>query len=108
MVLPIPPSREALAKLQSERKVIAVENAKKAPFFKGKLDHIDMGKLDDPDEWRKIPLLEKDELRAIPNDHFSTSSASRRALKSPSFGARAAAPASPCSTRARSRISTTP
>jgi len=70
MVLPIPSSREALAKLQSERKVIAVENAKKAPFFEGKLDHIDMAKLDDPDEWRKIPLLEKDELRAIPNDQF--------------------------------------
>ena len=70
MVLPIPQSREALATLQSARKIRAVEHAKRAPFFKGKLDHVDMTRLDDPDEWCKIPLLEKDELRAIPNDQF--------------------------------------
>lgn len=70
MVLPIPQSREALATLQSARKIRAVEHAKRAPFFEGKLDHVDMTRLDDPDEWCKIPLLEKDELRAIPNDRF--------------------------------------
>lgn len=70
MVLPLPKSREALAELQSRQKRRAVEHARRAPFFKGKLDHIDLDRLDDPEEWRKIPLLEKDELRAIPNDQF--------------------------------------
>ena len=69
-MLPLPKSREALAKLQSERKRRAVEHAKRAPFFNGKLDHIKIDRLDEPDEWRKIPLLEKEELRAIPNDQF--------------------------------------
>jgi phenylacetate-CoA ligase len=70
MSLPLPASREALATLQSERKVRAVAHAKRSPFFKGKLDHIDMSRLDDPREWQKIPLLEKDELRAIPTHEY--------------------------------------
>ena len=70
MVLPLPKSRDELAELQSRQKRRAVEHARRAPFFEGKLDHIDVDKLDDMDEWRKIPLLEKEALRAIPNDQF--------------------------------------
>ncbi len=70
MSRPVPASREELAGIQSERKVRAVEHARRAPFFKSRLDHIDTSKLDDPEEWQKIPLLEKDELRAIPTDEY--------------------------------------
>ena len=42
----------------------------RAPFFHGKLDHIDLDRLDDPAEWRKIPLLDKDMLRGISDQEF--------------------------------------
>ncbi|MBT7265994.1 MAG: AMP-binding protein, partial [Rhodospirillaceae bacterium] len=66
----IPASRDEIAKIQSERKKIALQKARKANFHKGRLDNIDEDKLDDPDEWRKIPLLDKDELRSIPPERF--------------------------------------
>lgn len=68
--LPLPGSTDALARFQSERKPIALERARRAPFFKGKLDHIDAARLDEPEEWAKIPILDKDMLRDIPEDRF--------------------------------------
>jgi hypothetical protein len=47
--LPLPESREAIRQIQSQRKRIAFERAKTARWYQGKLDHIDAGKLDDPD-----------------------------------------------------------
>jgi phenylacetate-CoA ligase len=70
MVLPVPESRDSVARIQRERKRVAVENAGRAPFFKGKLDHIDLDRLDDYEEWRKIPILDKEMLRAIPPERF--------------------------------------
>ena len=70
MPLPLPTSRDEIAKIQSARKKIALQKARRAPFHKGRLDLVDEDKLDDPDEWRKIPLLTKDELRAIPPEKF--------------------------------------
>ncbi len=70
MVLPLPASREEIRVIQGERKRIAVENARRAPFFKGKLGHINLDRLDDEDEWRKIPVLDKETLRAIPPPRF--------------------------------------
>jgi phenylacetate-CoA ligase len=66
----IPSSRDEIAKIQSERKKIALQKARKANFHKGRLDNIDEDKLDNPDEWRKIPILTKDELRNIPPERF--------------------------------------
>ena len=70
MPLPLPTSRDEIEKIQSARKKIALQKARRAPFHQGRLDHVDEDKLDDPDEWRKIPLLTKDELRAIPPEKF--------------------------------------
>jgi phenylacetate-CoA ligase len=70
MPLKIPSSRDEIVKIQSERKKIALQKARQAPFHKGRLDNIDEDKLDDPDEWRKIPLMDKDELRSIPPEKF--------------------------------------
>ena len=70
IVLELPKSRAEIERIQRERKIVAVENAKRAPFFAGKLDHIDVAKLDDPEEWRKIPILDKEQLRAIPPARF--------------------------------------
>lgn len=68
--LTLPRSRGEITAIQSRRKVIAFEHAKRAPFFKGKLDHIDPARLGDPDEWRKIPILDKDMLRGLSDAQF--------------------------------------
>ena len=70
MPLPLPTSRDDIEKIQSARKKTALQKARQAPFHHGRLDLVDEDKLDDPDEWRKIPLLTKDELRAIPPEKF--------------------------------------
>ena len=49
---------------------MALEQAKRAPFFHGKLDHVNPSKLDDPEEWRKIPILDKDMLRGLSDVEF--------------------------------------
>ena len=70
MTLPLPASRADIARIQSVRKRVAVENARRAPFWRGKLDHIPLDRLDEPEEWQKIPILDKEMLRAIPPDRF--------------------------------------
>lgn len=70
MPLPLPKSRRRIAKIQSERKRVALEQARRAPFFRGKLDHIRADRLDDPEEWARIPILEKDSLRAMTDRQF--------------------------------------
>src|SRR3954462_8944211 len=55
---------------QSESKRIAVERAMQSPFWKRRMPAIDLDRLDDPDVWRRIPVLTKDDLRQIPSDRF--------------------------------------
>ena len=64
------PTAAEIAAIHSARKVAAVRQAKRAPFFRGKLDHIDLDRLDDPAEWTKIPLLDKDMLRSMSDAQF--------------------------------------
>ena len=47
--LPFPTSRDEIARIQRVRKRNAFELAKKAAWYRGKLDHIDADKLDDKD-----------------------------------------------------------
>lgn len=68
--LPMPKSRAAIKKIQSQRKRIAFERAKQLPWYKGKLDHINADRLDDPTEWQKIPILDKDVLRQMDHAQF--------------------------------------
>jgi phenylacetate-CoA ligase len=70
MLLGLPRSAGEIEAIQSRRKRRAVEQARRAPFYAGKLDHVNLGKLDDPAEWRKIPILEKDMLRALSDQAF--------------------------------------
>jgi phenylacetate-CoA ligase len=72
MTLELPESRESIANIQRARKRVAVEQARRAPFFAGKLDNINLDRLDDWDEWSKIPLLEKDDLRKLTPAEFRT------------------------------------
>ena len=68
--LQLPKSRDDIRKIQSERKRIAFERAKRIPRNRGKLDHIDAGRLDDPDQWRRIPILDKETLRQLDHAEF--------------------------------------
>jgi phenylacetate-CoA ligase len=70
MPLNLPRSRAEIEAIQRTRKRLAVETARRAPFYRGKLDHIDLAKLDDPAEWAKIPILDKDMLRALSDREF--------------------------------------
>ena len=70
LALGIPDSPEAIIEIQRRQKPVAFDNAKRAPFWKGKLDHINASKLDDPEEWAKIPILDKDQLRKLSVEQF--------------------------------------
>jgi phenylacetate-CoA ligase len=67
----MPKSREEIRRLQSERKRAAVEQALRSPFWKQRLPKdLDLAKLDDPQEWRRIPILDKDTLRGLTDSQF--------------------------------------
>lgn len=74
MPLPFPKSRQEIARLQSQRKRVAVERALRSPFHRDRLAargvEIRLDWLDDPEEWAKIPILDKEELRALSDDDF--------------------------------------
>ena len=65
-----PQSREEIRAIQRKRKRIAFVRAKQIPWYRGKLDHIDADRLDDPAEWSKIPILDKESLRQLNHDEF--------------------------------------
>jgi phenylacetate-CoA ligase len=70
--LPIPTSREEIVALQRVRRKAAFENALRAPFHQRRLRGlaIDSDRVADPDEWNKIPLLHKDDLRALTQQEY--------------------------------------
>jgi phenylacetate-CoA ligase len=67
----LPVSRAEVRRLQSARKRAAVERALLSPFWQKRIPkNISLQKLDDPAEWRKIPILDKDTLRALSDEQF--------------------------------------
>jgi phenylacetate-CoA ligase len=66
----LPKSRAEVRRIQSERKRAAVEQALRSPFHKKRLPVLRLERLDDPDEWRRIPILDKDTLRALSDAQF--------------------------------------
>jgi len=68
--LNLPKSRQEILKLQSTRKRAAVEQALRSPFWKKRISGIKLQGLDDPDNWRKIPIFDKDMLRALTDEQF--------------------------------------
>ncbi|MBI3434471.1 MAG: AMP-binding protein [Proteobacteria bacterium] len=70
MPLRLPTSRDEIKDIQRNRKWRAVDQARRVPFYKGKLDNIDLRKLEDPNVWRKIPILDKEMLRNLSDQEF--------------------------------------
>ena len=68
--LSLPESRAHIAQIQSERKKEAFALAKTVPWYRERLAGIDGDALDDPAEWQKIPILDKDTLRGLSDDQF--------------------------------------
>ena len=66
----LPKTRAAIEATQSEGKKRAVAQARRAPFYRGKLDHVNLDRLDDPEEWRKVPILDKEMLRKLADREF--------------------------------------
>jgi phenylacetate-CoA ligase len=63
-------SREEIKEIQKSRRRIAVERAKQSKFFSGKLDHINLDHVHEPEEWAKVPIMTKDQLRVIEPEDF--------------------------------------
>jgi phenylacetate-CoA ligase len=70
MSLALPKSRAEIRRLQPERKRHAVEQALRSAFWRPRLEKVRLERLDDPEEWRKIPILDKDTLRALSDQQF--------------------------------------
>lgn len=71
MPLTLPTKREQITLIQSKYKRIAVERALATPFHKKRIpSNINLDHLNHPEEWQRIPILEKDSLRAIPPEDF--------------------------------------
>lgn len=68
--LQIPETSEHLKALQDGRRVQAVKQARRSPFFREKLTHIDADRATDPEVWAEIPILDKEQLRALDADTF--------------------------------------
>jgi phenylacetate-CoA ligase len=66
----LPTTRAEIERIQSERRRHALAQARRAPFYAGKLEHVNADRLDDPDEWRKIPILDKETLRKLQDREF--------------------------------------
>lgn len=66
----LPRSRREIAQIQRERKRAAFERARQIPWYRDKLAPIDATKLDDPEEWQRIPILTKDSLRVLDHQEF--------------------------------------
>ena len=70
--LHIPQSRAVLERLQSDRKRVALASAARSPFMRKRLPHTPLDRLDDPEVWRRIPILDKEQLRAMSDEDFYT------------------------------------
>jgi phenylacetate-CoA ligase len=65
-----PASADTIARIQSLRKRIAVERALKSPFWQRRMPKLDLDKIDEPEVWRRIPVLTKEALRELPPERF--------------------------------------
>ena len=71
MTLALPTSQADIDAVQRERLRAAAEAALTAPFHRKRLpSDLDLDRVHEPEEWRRIPILDKDELRALSPREF--------------------------------------
>ena len=71
MSLTFPTSQAEIDAIHKERRRAAVEAALTAPFHRKRLPaDLDLGRIHEPEEWRRIPVLDKEELRVLSPREF--------------------------------------
>lgn len=68
--LGLPKSRREIDTIHRAKKRLALARAQRSKFLAKRVAGIDPRKLDDPNEWGKIPVLTKDELRKLSTEEF--------------------------------------
>jgi len=68
--LQLPNSKDEITQIQSIQKRVAFAQAKKAKFYDDKLGKIKANYLDEPEEWAKIPIIDKETLRDLGVENF--------------------------------------
>ncbi len=69
--LPFPvASRQRIQEIKRQRRRVAVEKAMRSAFFRGRLDHVDLETIHEEEEWTRLPIMTKEELRVIPAERF--------------------------------------
>jgi phenylacetate-CoA ligase len=68
--LEIPRTNAEIDTIHRAKKKVAIERALQSKLLRGRVNGINLAKLDDPDEWAKIPVLTKDELRKLSTAEF--------------------------------------
>ena len=73
MTLAFPKSQAKIDAIRRERMRAAAEAALRAPLHRKRLPpDLDLDRIHEPDEWRRIPILDKEELRALSPREFMT------------------------------------
>jgi len=71
MPLTLPTSQSEIEAIHRDRRRAATEAALTAPFHQNRLPKdLDLDRIHEPDEWAKIPVLDKEELRALSPREF--------------------------------------
>lgn len=68
--LSLPRSEAEIAAIHTERKRLAVERARQSRLLAPRVGGLRLDRLDDPEEWARIPILTKEELRKLPTRAF--------------------------------------
>ncbi|MGH7265313.1 MAG: phenylacetate--CoA ligase family protein [Candidatus Rokuibacteriota bacterium] len=68
--LGLPKDDAEIEAIQRARTRLAVERARRSTLLATRVSGIRAERLDDPEEWRKIPILTKDELRRLSTETF--------------------------------------
>lgn len=68
--LELPSSAAQAQETQDARRAQAARQALRSPFFQGKLDHLNLNHVTQAEEWAKIPILDKDQLREMDSETF--------------------------------------
>ncbi|MCX7561224.1 hypothetical protein OS190_16775 [Sulfitobacter sp. F26204] len=68
--LGIPESVGGMQNVQTLGRINAVIKARKAPFYRGRLDHINVDHVSRPEEWAKIPILEMSAMKTMGQEAF--------------------------------------
>ena len=68
--LGLPKSAAEITAIHRAKKRLALARAGRSKFLTKRISGINLRKLDDPEEWRKIPVLTKDELRKLSTEEF--------------------------------------